>query len=145
MDKIASDVEIGVGTLYNYFPSKVALLFSIIEGNVESYISELDEIIISELTLRESLCEFFKIYLKSFTVYGKSVWRGLFREIMFLEHKGYAKINEIDQNFIAQLDKLLCKRIAETGSNSKIFVKDRRGFSPSVFYEYFAVCVAVNA
>lgn len=111
MEKISSEAEIGLGTLYNYFPSKTALFFSIIERNIEMFISELEEIINSETTIRESLREFFDIYLKSFTIYGKNIWRDLLREIIFNEHMGYAKIKEIDQNFINQLYKLLCKRI----------------------------------
>jgi AcrR family transcriptional regulator len=131
MEKIASEAEIGVGTLYNYFPSKVDLLFSIIEGNIELYMSELEEIINNEMTLQESLHEFFNIYLKSFTAYGKNVWRDLFREILFREHNGYAKIKEIDQNFIDQLYKLLCKRIVEIGINTeeKLFVASRALYS----------------
>jgi Transcriptional regulator len=113
MEKIAFEAEIGVGTLYNYFPSKVDLLFSIIEGNMEAYISELEEIINSEMTLQEALQEFFNIYLKSFTTYGKNVWRDLLREVLFREQNGYVKIKEIDQNFIDQLYQLFCKRVTK--------------------------------
>lgn len=113
MEKIAFEAEIGVGTLYNYFPSKVDLLFSIIEGNMESYISELEEIINSEMTLQEALREFFNIYLKSFTIYGKKVWRDLLREVLFREQNGSVKIKEIDQNFIDLLYQLLCKRVTK--------------------------------
>jgi AcrR family transcriptional regulator len=117
MDKIATEAEIGLGTLYNYFPSKTALFFSIIERNIETFISELEEIINSETTLLESLREFFNTYLKSFTTYGKNIWRDMLREIIFGEHMGYSKIKEIDQNFINQLYKLLCARIVEIKVN----------------------------
>lgn len=119
MERIASEAEIGVGTLYNYFPSKVALLFSIIEDNIELRIADFEEIIKSGMTLLESLREFFNIYLKSFNTYGKIIWRDLLREIMFYEHKGYEKIKEIDQNFINQLYKLLCMRIVMEGDNQE--------------------------
>jgi AcrR family transcriptional regulator len=119
MEKIAAKVEIGVGTLYNYFPSKVALLFSMIEGNLESYLSDLEEIIHSKMTLKDSLREFFNVYLKSFTTYGKNVWRDLLREVLFREQGGFIKINEIDQNFINQLHQLLCSRMIELGVNKE--------------------------
>ncbi len=111
MEKIAQEAEIGLGTLYNYFPSKTALFFSVIETNIETFVSELEEIINSDITLMESLREFFDIYLKSFTTYGNNIWRDMLREITFHENMGYAKIKEIDQNFINQLYKLLNKRI----------------------------------
>ncbi len=119
MEKIASEAEIGLGTLYNYFPSKSALFFSIIERNIEAFMSELEEIINSEMTLLESLREFFNVYLKSFTTYGKNIWRDLFREIMFRDHMGYEKIQEIDQNFIKELYKLLYTRIVEESVNKE--------------------------
>lgn len=111
MSKIASEAEIGVGTLYNYYPSKVELLFSIIEGNLQSYIDELQEIINSKKPIKESLQEFFGIYLKSFHTYGKNVWKDLLREALFREENGYLKIKEIDRNFIDQLFKLLRDRL----------------------------------
>lgn len=117
MERIATEAEIGLGTLYNYFPSKTALFFSIIERNLETFISELEEIINSETTLLEAIREFFNIYLKSFTTYGRIIWRDLLREIFFNEHMGYTKIKEIDQNFIEQLYKLLCERIIELEEN----------------------------
>lgn len=119
MGIIASEAEIGLGTLYNYFPSKTALFFSIIEGNVESSISELEKIIDSEMTLLESLREFFDVYMKSFSTYGKNIWRDIFREIIFRDPMGYEKIKEIDQNFINQLNKLLCTRIIGFGANKE--------------------------
>lgn len=131
MEKIAQEAQIGVGTLYNYFPSKAELLFSIIEGNMESYISELEEVIHNELTLKEALREFFYIYMKSFTTYGKNVWRDLLREILFREYNGYAKIQEIDQNFLNQLNKLLARQIAgiETYSEEKLLVASKALYS----------------
>jgi len=117
MGIIATEAEIGLGTLYNYFPSKTALFFSILEGNIESSLSELEKIISSEMTLLESLRAFFDVYMKSFSTYGKNIWRDLFREIIFRDPMGYEKIKEIDQNFISQLIKLLDLRTIEFGIN----------------------------
>lgn len=117
MGIIASEAEIGLGTLYNYFPSKTALFFSIIERNIESSLTELEKITDSEMTIPESLRAFFDVYMKSFSTYGRNIWRDLFREIIFRDPMGYEKIKEIDQNFIAQLDMLLYARTIEFGPN----------------------------
>lgn len=120
MGIIASEAEIGLGTLYNYFPSKTVLFFSIIERSIESSLSELEKIIHSEMTLLESLRAFFNVYMKSFSTYGRNIWRDLFREIIFRDPMGYEKIKEIDQNFITQLNKLLCARTIEFGANKAV-------------------------
>lgn len=113
MEKIASEVEIGVGTLYNYFSSKSDLFFSIIEDNLEAYISDFEKIINSEMSLKESLNEFYDIYLKSFTSYSETLWRAIFGEIMLRNHRGYSKIKEVDKNFVDEIYKLLCSRRKE--------------------------------
>lgn len=124
MNRIAVETEIGVGTLYNYYPSKAELLFSIIESNLESYIFELEEVVNSEITLREAIKEFFNIYIKSFNTYGRTVWRDLFREILFKNEKGFEIIKEIDGNFLEQLYKLLAKHLEiNTGEKLKIAAK----------------------
>jgi AcrR family transcriptional regulator len=117
MGIIATEAEIGLGTLYNYFPSKTALFFSILEGNIESSLSELEKIINSDMTLLEALRAFFDVYMISFSTYGKNIWRDLFREIIFRDPMGYEKIKEIDQNFIIQLNKLLYLRTIEFGAS----------------------------
>lgn len=131
MGLIASDAEIGLGTLYNYFPSKTALFFSIIERNIESSLSELEKIIDSEMTLQESLRAFFDVYMKSFSTYGRNIWRDLFREIIFRDPMGYEKIKEIDQNFITQLNRLLFARTIEFGANKeeKILIASQAMYS----------------
>lgn len=128
MNKIASVAEIGVGTLYNYYPSKAELLFSIIEGNLETHIADFEEIIKSKTPLLEALIEFFDIYFKSFNTYGRNVWRDLFRETLFRGEDGFAKIKEIDKNFIEMLYKLLQKHL-ETVSEEKLTVAAKALYS----------------
>lgn len=111
MADIAAEAEIGLGTLYNYFPSKTAMFFSLIENNAGSHIQELERIRMSGKPLLESLQGFLLVYLKSFSTYDKSVWRDLFREGVFREKTGYLKIQEIDRPFIEELHKLLCDRL----------------------------------
>lgn len=111
MADIAAEAEIGLGTLYNYFPSKTAMFFSLIENNAGSHIQELERIKMSGKPLSESLQGFLLVYLKSFSTYDKSVWRDLFREGVFREKTGYLKIQEIDRPFIEELHKILCDRL----------------------------------
>lgn len=131
MERIASEAEIGLGTLYNYYSSKTTLFFSMIEGNIEPLIYDLEQVISKEMTLRESLDEFYNIYMKSFTLYGKNIWRDLLREVLFGEHMGYEKIKEIDQNFIDQLCRLIIMRTGgeETNKSEQSFIAAKSLYS----------------
>ncbi|MEL7656012.1 MAG: TetR/AcrR family transcriptional regulator, partial [Bacillota bacterium] len=71
MEKIAENADLGVGTLYNYYPSKVELLFSIIDQGIDDYVKELDHVIHNNKNLNDALSEFYHIYLKSFARYKK--------------------------------------------------------------------------
>ncbi|TYQ16735.1 UNVERIFIED_CONTAM: TetR family transcriptional regulator [Acetivibrio alkalicellulosi] len=107
IEQIAAEAQVGVGTLYNYFSSKVELLFSIIETDTYKYVEDLNKAIANSKGVKESIYEFYEIYLNSFSNYGKKVWSEVFGEA-FLRQLNLAKmINTIDKHFIDKLKELL--------------------------------------
>ena len=55
MEKIAVKADLAVGTLYNYYPSKVDLFFMIIYSESGQYFAELDDIILDQQTSRKGM------------------------------------------------------------------------------------------
>lgn len=119
MEKIAAGAQLGVGTLYNYFPSKLDILFSIIQSGTGNYVAEMDESLLHCNTLRDSVKALLTIYLKSFSTYSKNVWSELFRESMFRQSALASSIDEIDKPFIERLKTLfgLFQKRGELKSN----------------------------
>lgn len=107
MERIAHSANLGVGTLYNYYPSKLSLLFSIIQAGAGHYVSELDEVLQGASDFRSAVQSFLAIYLKSFSTYGKRIWSEVFREAFFREPTMLAHIGAIDEPFVAKLQELL--------------------------------------
>lgn len=107
IEKIAAGADLGVGTLYNYYPSKLDLLFSIIESGAGKYIKELDEIIEDCTDLYEAVFQFHSVYLKSFSTYGKRVWGELFAILFFQQSEVLKRIDIIDEQFSDKLRELL--------------------------------------
>lgn len=107
MDTIAADAGLAVGTLYNYFPSKVELLFSIIDSGTDKYTQDLDRVIAENTSLRDSILDFYMIYLQSFATYGKRVWRELLGEFLFKQSNCMKMIDVIDKQFHDKIKELL--------------------------------------
>lgn len=118
MEKIAAEADLAVGTLYNYFPSKVELFFLIINAESEQYFTELDAIIAERKGVPEAVFAFCRVYLKSFSLYSKKVWRELFRLSLFGKDSCYEKISNIDSQFCDKLS-VLFTLMQEEGKLSK--------------------------
>ena len=110
MEKIAVKADLAVGTLYNYYPSKVDLFFMIIYSESGQYFAELDDIILDQQTSRkgmDTILSFCNIYLESFSLYSKKVWRELFSLSLFGKDNCYKMIGNIDSQFCNKLHVLL--------------------------------------
>lgn len=130
MERIAAEAELGVGTLYNYYPSKTILLFSIIEAGVGKYVAELEEVIEKGLSLKESVFAFYEIYLKSFATYGKKIWGELFGIALFKQPSVEKMIDVIDSRFIDKLKVLL------SSCKTRGILKDRTDIETAVSVLY---------
>ena len=107
MEKIATEAQLGVGTLYNYYPSKIELLFSILKESSNKYIEELNEVISTCRELGSSIMEFYYIYLKSFSTYSKKVWSEVFGEVFLKQQDSVKMIDIIDKQFLDKIREML--------------------------------------
>lgn len=107
MEAIAAGAGLGVGTLYNYFSSKVELFFFIISTRTDKYGLDLDWVIADSTSLHDSVSEFYKIYLQSFATYEKRIWREILGEFLFKQPSCMPRINMIDIQFNDKLRELL--------------------------------------
>jgi AcrR family transcriptional regulator len=80
MAEIARDAEVGTGTIYNYFPSKGALLLRIFSEEAEQLKVKNDHHYgkVSEVGLMESLISALHQFAEFFNHYPKAFWRDLF-------------------------------------------------------------------
>lgn len=76
MIMIANDAQVGTGTIYNYFPSKGALLLTIFAEDV-AQLQKDNQTLISDYSgnLVESLTQFMKKFTTFFDLYSKLFWR----------------------------------------------------------------------
>ncbi len=80
MVEVAKDAEVGTGTIYNYFPSKGALLIRIFSEEVEQMQNtsgnefELQQ----DAGLVETIIQLLQQFTKFFNNYPKAFWRDLF-------------------------------------------------------------------
>ncbi len=80
MVEIAKDAEVGTGTIYNYFPSKGALLLRIFTDEAEQMKKQNDHqfTMASEVGLVESVIGALHQFTEFFNHYPKAFWRDLF-------------------------------------------------------------------
>lgn len=76
MTMIANDAQVGTGTIYNYFPSKGALLLTIFAEDV-AQLQKDNQTLIADYSgnLVESLTQLMKEFTTFFDLYSKLFWR----------------------------------------------------------------------
>ncbi len=111
MEDIADRSYIGVGTLYNYYRSKSDLLLSIIVERSNDFEADFQNAIKNRSAdLFSTINSFFYIYLKSFSVYNKTIWRefignGFSHDPVIIQN--IWKVDEIYTSQFLELMKLL--------------------------------------
>jgi len=119
VEKIAEKADVGVGTLYNYYQSKGGLLLSIIVDRYDRISREMEGILEnSHQNPVESIQRLAQLYIKSFSVYSKQLWREFIGTALAHEPAFLDRIMEMDQRFIAQMIELL-KRLQKHNTISR--------------------------
>ncbi|MCX8129723.1 MAG: TetR/AcrR family transcriptional regulator [Clostridia bacterium] len=115
MRGIAQEAELGVGTLYNYYKSKGEILLSIIDDKSEEFVYEFDDAIKNRKNdIFSSVSTFFGIYIKSFSIYNKRIWREFLSAALTKQPSIIEYIWAIDSIFIKKFTELL-QRFAKDG------------------------------
>ena len=111
MEDIADMSYIGVGTLYNYYKSKSDLLLSIIVDRSNDFETDFKNALKNRSSdLLSAIDGFFYIYIKSFSVYNKTIWRefignGFSHDPVIIQN--IWKVDEIYTSQFMELMKLL--------------------------------------
>lgn len=135
ISQIAEKADVGTGTVYNYYESKEEILFSIIQDRSSDYISKLQEIIDANKDVSESVAAFIDVYLASFSIYNKTIWRELIATGLSTKRPVMDFVNKIDSAFINKFTELL-----EKSMPSK-FIKN--GIAPSqIVYTIYNLLIA---
>jgi AcrR family transcriptional regulator len=110
ISKIAEKANLGTGTVYNYFKSKEEILFSIIQDRSDEYVSRLDQIIDkSDKDIFGDVSSFIDIYLESFSIYNKTIWREMIGTGLSKNLQIMSLVDKVDQGFIERFSELLNK------------------------------------
>jgi AcrR family transcriptional regulator len=110
MEKIAGKAGLGVGTLYNYYPSKADLLLGIIAGRADPYERDLKKVIEKppeRLADAVALCV--DSYLASFSFYSKRIWHDFAVTALARGLPLFDMIGAVDAQFLSLLMQLVEK------------------------------------
>jgi AcrR family transcriptional regulator len=110
MEMIAEKAGLGVGTLYNYYPSKADLLLGIIAGRADSYERDLKKVAErppERLVDAVGLCV--ESYLASFSFYTKRIWHDFAVTALARGLPLFDMIGAVDTQFLSILTQLVEK------------------------------------
>lgn len=112
MKDIAEKAQLGVGTLYNYFPSKNDLLLEIMEKKLDQMENEsqnfADELVRTKTKGSSAIKEFINHYLNYFFMLNKDIWNEAFAA--FFSSSSYIQRGmRMDMRVISDLQNLLDK------------------------------------
>jgi AcrR family transcriptional regulator len=110
MEMIAEKARVGVGTLYNYFPSKADLMLGIIAERAGPYEKDLKNLAEHPPErLPDALRACVETYLESFSFYGKRIWRDFTVTALSKGLPLFAMIRKVDEVFLMWLTVLIKK------------------------------------
>ncbi len=108
MEDVAARAGLAVGTIYNYFPSKSALLLAIVRRETESLLARgrkiLDDPPSDPAT---AVSAFTEIFLDDFTRDDRRLWRELFGAAIAEPATVGRRLFQADEQLVAQLASLL--------------------------------------
>jgi AcrR family transcriptional regulator len=110
MKEIAGKSELAVGTLYNYFPSKNALLIGIMERKMEEMRQgnrrSIVNVFRTQKDARAIMESIFRLVFRGFFVFGKQTWIEIFRAL-FSADQDMEKGIRLDMEGIAMLEQII--------------------------------------
>ena len=108
--QIADNADLGVGTVYNYYKSKEEILFSTIQDHSGEYVSKLEKVINkADNNASESIAAFISIYLESFSLYNKTIWRELIAAGLSRNQAVMGLVDQVDFVYLNKFTELLDK------------------------------------
>jgi AcrR family transcriptional regulator len=121
MQDVARDSELGVGTIYNYFPSKSELLIGIFTDEMMEAQFDLSVLINSDQKVVDKLKQVIDIYITQLFRHQRSLFRELM-VVIFHRQEGHEelvkRITETDALFLQVL-----RNVIEHANQSKLDIK----------------------
>jgi len=105
---IAKNADVGVGTIYNYFPSKNDILLNIV---ADICIEKKPDEIIYENDPVKTLFSYLSSYFDEFSVFDKEIWCGWFAAL-FKERNLIEKAFQLDLKIVGELAGI-CEKMQE--------------------------------
>jgi len=108
MEDVAASAGLAVGTIYNYFPSKSALLLAIVKGETESLLARGKKIL--DDPPRDPVaaaCALTEIFLDDFTRDDRRLWRELLGAAIAEPTTVGRRLFDGDAQLVSQLESLL--------------------------------------
>ena len=108
MEDVAARSSLAVGTIYNYFPSKSALLLAIVRRETESLVARGRKILDSPPRDPVAAASAFtEVFLEDFTRDDRRLWRELFGAAIAEPSTIGRPLFEVDEQLVSQLASLL--------------------------------------
>jgi AcrR family transcriptional regulator len=108
MAAVAERAELGVGTLYNYFPSKGDLLLGLIGSRAGGIESEMDDALAKQGASAEAKAlGLARAYLRSLSSFNKRIWREFLAFALSSRPELFAGIRTADESLVARLASLI--------------------------------------
>ncbi len=108
MEAIAENAGLGVGTLYNYYPSKADLLLGIISGRAGPFERDLKNIVLHPPgRLPDALRACCDSYLASFSFFSRRIWRDFVVTALSRGLPLFEMIRTVDGVFLGLVEELM--------------------------------------
>ena len=105
---VASDAEIGLGTIYKHFPNKLSMLAAAFYEDLEHLNRIAFDTIPRDLPFKEQFMHLSRCFFKFYCA-NDHLSRTYLSQVFFYEKEWIEKINAFDKTYIENLTQLICK------------------------------------
>lgn len=133
MRRIAQDAGVGDATIYNYFPTKEAIIYAYYKDKFDEVVQRLNAITdYQEFTFREQLQAFFETKLDLF-IHDREFIEKTFKPAFLTFSQHYNRIRPIKDKFMAVVEEIFATAVESGEVPEQAF----RELTLQMFWEYY--------